>query len=188
MVGTRRAPRIRVGGDWQLAIGSLLTGGQGTPVVTDSHGRTPPAILPAMLRNLTRLVLVLALFVAACSEDPLLHADDALPGSIGSLAGGYVLNGIDPHGSEYTGRLDITGDPFSHTYELQWIVTEAFQQGTGTLNGNVLEVKWQTSEQAALTVAGTAEFTVTVEGELYGSKMVTGDDGEWRETAYPVGR
>ena len=182
MVGVGRAQRIRLSGNWPPSHW-----GQAISVASDSHGRKPPAILPAMLRHLTRLVLVLALFVAACSEDPLLHADDALPGTIGSLVGGYVLNGIDPHGSEYTGRLDITGGPFSHTYEMQWIVTEAFQQGTGTLNGNILEVEGQTSDQAALAVAGTAEFTVTVEGELYGSKMVTGDDGEWRETAYPIG-
>ena len=115
-----------------------------------------------------------------------MHADDAQPGSIGNLVGGYVLNGIDSHGKEYTGRLDITGGPFSNTYELHWIVTEAFQEGTGTLNGNVLEIEWETSDQAALAVAGTARFTVTVDGELHGLKMVNGDDGEWRETAYPI--
>lgn len=138
----------------------------------------------------TRSLLVVALAVIAlssCSDDPLLHAEDAAPGTIGNLVGGYVLNGIDSHGKEYTGRLDIIGGPFSHTYELQWIVTEAFQQGTGTLNGNVLEIEWKTSDQAALAVEGTASFTVTVEGELYGSKFVNGEDGEWRETAYPIG-
>ena len=116
-----------------------------------------------------------------------MHADDAAPGSVGSLVGGYVLNGIDPYGKEYTGRLDITDGAFIDSYDLQWIVTEAFQQGTGTLDGNVLEVEWKTSEQAALAVECTARFTVTVEGELYGSKFVEGDDGEWRETAYPIG-
>jgi hypothetical protein len=132
------------------------------------------------------LILFAVIIASGCSDDPLLHAEDADPGSIGSLVGGYVLNGIDPHGKEYTGRLDIAPGPFADAYELQWIVTEAFQQGTGTLVGNVLEVEWATSAQAALAVAGTASFTVTVEGELYGSKSVTGDDGEWLETAYPI--
>lgn len=143
------------------------------------------AIMRIRSRSLGFLLLALAV-IGGCSDDPLLHAADAAPGEVGSLVGGYVLNGIDPHGKEYTGRLDITGGPFSHTYELQWIVTEAFQQGTGTLDGNVLEVEWKTSDQAALAVAGTASFTVTIEGELYGSKSVNGDDGEWRETAYPI--
>ena len=137
------------------------------------------------MRNRILLFVVLAA-LAACSDDPLLHADDAAPGSVGSLVGGYVLNGIDPYGKEYTGRLDITDGAFADAYELQWIVTEAFQQGTGTLVGNVLEVEWATSDQAALAVAGTASFTVTIEGELYGSKSVAGDDGEWLETAYPI--
>ncbi len=137
------------------------------------------------IRSLALVLLVIIAF-SGCRDDPLLHAADAAPGSIGSLVGGYVLNGIDPYGKEYTGRLDITAGPFSDAYELQWIVTEAFQQGTGTLDGNVLEVEWKTSDQAALAVEGTAAFTVTIEGELYGSKSVTGDDGEWRETAYPI--
>ena len=133
------------------------------------------------------LITVLVGVLGGCSEDPLLHAEDALPGSTGYLAGGYVLNGIDPYDKEYTGRLDIVAGPFSNTYELHWIVTEAFQEGTGELKGNVLEVEWQTSENAALPVAGTARFTVTVDGELYGSKVVTDEPGEWRETAYPIG-
>lgn len=142
-----------------------------------------------MLLRLTWLLITLTLFASACGDsDPLMHAADAPPGSIGTIVGGYVLNGIDPHGQEYTGRLEITPGPNPRTYELQWIVTEAFQEGTGHLNGNTLEIDWQTSDQAALEVAGTASFTVTVEGELYGSKMVDGNDGEWRETAYPVGR
>ncbi|MDH5372981.1 MAG: SpoVG family protein, partial [Acidimicrobiia bacterium] len=134
----------------------------------------------------TPVLLIVMLAAGACSDDPLMHADDAEPGSIGNLVGGYVLNGIDPYGKEYTGRLDITGGPVSHEYELHWIVTEAFQEGTGTLNGNVLEIEWETSDQAALAVAGTARFTVTVDGELHGVKMVTGTDDEWRETAYPI--
>ena len=133
------------------------------------------------------LITVLIGVLGGCSDDPLMHGEDALPGRTGNLAGGYVLNGIDPYNKEYTGRLDITAGPFSNTYELQWIVTEAFQEGTGELKGNVLEIEWRTSENAALPVAGTARFTVTVDGELYGSKGVTDEPGEWRETAYPIG-
>ena len=142
-----------------------------------------------MSKRLISLIILSLVVLSGCSEDdPLMHAAAALPGSIGNLSGGYVLNGIDPHGKEYTGRLDITDGRISRTYELQWIVTEAFQLGTGTLKGNTLGIEWQTSDQAALATSGTAEFTVTVEGELYGSKMVTGDEREWRETAYPINR
>lgn len=126
------------------------------------------------------------LLIAGCSDDPLMHAADAQPGTIGSLAGSYVLNGIDPFGTEYAGRLDVIAGSSTSAYDLQWIVPETVQQGTGVLRGNTLEVTWQTFDQAALTVSGTATFTVTVEGELYGSKMVDGDDREWRETAYPI--
>lgn len=131
------------------------------------------------------LVLIVAL-LAGCSDDILMHAADAQPGNIGDLAGSYVLNGIDPLGTEYAGRLDITTGSGSNRYLLQWIVPETVQQGTARLDGNRLLVDWQSAETSALTVSGTAEFTVTVDGELYGSKRVDGDDGEWRETAYPI--
>lgn len=153
----------------------------------NSHAVEMRAILGPMLLRITRLLIALALLLSACGDDdPLMHAADARPGSIADLAGAYVLNGIDPHGREYTGHLEIRRGANSRNYELQWIVTEAFQEGTGNLKGNTLEIEWQTSDQAALDVAGTASFTVTVEGELYGSKMVDGYDGRWRETAYPV--
>ncbi len=136
-------------------------------------------------RRFVLLVLIVAL-LTGCSDDILMHAEDASPGSIGDLSGSYVLNGIDPLGTEYAGRLDITSGSGSNRYLLQWIVPETVQQGTARLDGNTLIVSWQTAETSALMVSGTAELTVTVEGELYGSKRVDGDEGEWRETAYPI--
>ncbi len=132
------------------------------------------------------LFLLIAALAAGCSDDILMHGEDAPPGGIGDLAGSYVLNGIDPFGTEYAGRLDITSGSGSNRYLLQWIVPETVQQGTARLDGNKLIVDWQAAETSALAVSGTAEFTVTVDGELYGSKRVDGDDGEWRETAYPI--
>ncbi|MDF1594796.1 MAG: hypothetical protein P1T08_01680 [Acidimicrobiia bacterium] len=142
-----------------------------------------------MWKHRPALIIFCLAILGACSQsDPLMHGEDALPSSIGNLSGTYVLNGIDPLGNEYTGHLEVSDTERIGIYDLQWIVTEAFQLGTGRLDGNLLEVEWRTSDQAAQEVSGTATFTVTVDGELYGSKHVDGDDGEWRETAYPAGR
>ncbi len=137
--------------------------------------------------RLALIVFCLGTLGACDQSDPLMHGEDALPTRVENLSGTYVLNGIDPLGNEYTGHLEVTDTQRSGIYDLQWIVTEAFQLGTGRLDGNLLEVEWRTSDQAAQEVSGTATFTVTVDGELYGSKHLDGNDGEWRETAYPSG-
>ena len=140
-----------------------------------------------MPKRLTSLIIVSLVVLSSCSaSDSLRHGQDALPADVGSLAGSYVLNGIDPLGNEYTGHLKITAAGRSGSYDLMWIVTEGFQEGLGRIQGNTLEVEWHTSDQAALTAAGTGSFTVTIDGELYGAKRVDGDEGEWRETAYPL--
>jgi hypothetical protein len=140
-----------------------------------------------MVRRFAIVGLVLLLLLGACSEEDILaHAEDASAGNVPNIAGEYVLNGIDPKGNEYTGHLTVLEGDALNSYELRWIVTEAFQEGVGRLRGNTLEVEWRTADAAAVQTGGTATLTVTVDGELYGSKRISGEEAEWRETAYPI--
>ncbi len=138
-----------------------------------------------MKRRIAILSIALAVTSAACSEtDPLMHGEDAAPRNLPDIVGSYVLNGIDPLNIEYVGHLTVTKTTTSGDYALQWIATESIQEGTGSLSGNQLIVIWQSVDAGGEPVKGTATFTVTVDGELYGAKRVDGYDDEWRETAY----
>lgn len=101
------------------------------------------------------------------------------------ISGPYAVNGIDPTGVEYSGRLQI--DPASQPgqYDLQWIITGSLQEGQGVLQGNQLAVTWRTVAGFDRPIQGTALYTVTVNGELYGIRTVEGIDASGTETAYP---
>ena len=131
------------------------------------------------------LTFTLLLILTACARrtgGPL--AEDAPPDQVPSLLGEFALNGFDAEGNEYGGRLTITQDG-ADEYRLQWIISDSIQEGTGALNGNQLEVTWRTVEGFPVQLTGTATYTVTVAGELYGTKTVDGHEGEGTEIAYP---
>ena len=126
----------------------------------------------------------LALGLAACrgkGEVGPAAPPDAVPEIIGS----YSVNGFDPLGTEYGGNLTITAGDTAGTYNLQWIVTGSIQEGNGRLEGNTLHVQWKTISGSAGQSHGTAAYTVTVNGELVGTRTVEGHTGEGTETAFP---
>ena len=141
-----------------------------------------------MRRPLLLLLCAAAISLPACSGEtgPRL-APDASPGSVPRLAGNYVVNGVDPLGTEYGGHLTIDEGEGLNRYHLQWIVTGSIQEGTGRLEGNRLVVEWRTVEGLDVDGAGTARYTVTQAGELYGTRTVVGSDRVGTEEAFPEG-
>ena len=139
-----------------------------------------------MKRFLLNLFLLL-LVLSACStrERSAEMAPDADPENMPILVGEYAVNGFDPLGQEYGGRLTITvGNP-SGTYNMQWIVVGSIQEGVGVLKGNQLLVEWQAVESSSGQSRGTATYTVTEAGELYGTRIVEGYSEEGTEQAFP---
>jgi hypothetical protein len=141
----------------------------------------------AVMTRRLLLVLLTAVFVfAACGEEEGSNlAPDAAPGSVPSLVGTYVVNGVDPLGTEYGGHLTITEGSGLNRYELQWIITGSIQEGTASLDGNELVADWETIDGFDRDAHGTAEYTVTEAGELYGTRTVVGSDESGTEEAFP---
>ena len=141
-----------------------------------------------MRRPLLTLLLIAFVALSACGEDEGTNlAPDAAPGNVPDLLGSYVVNGFDPLGTEYGGHLTITEGAGLNRYQLQWIITGSIQEGTGSLEGNRLVVTWGTVDGLDLDAAGTAEFTVTEAGELYGTRTVVGSEEVGTEEAFPNG-
>jgi hypothetical protein len=139
-----------------------------------------------MRRSLVALLVVLPLALSACGEDEGANlAPDAAPGNVPALLGTYVVNGIDPLGTEYGGHLTITEGEGLNRYQLQWIITGSIQEGTASLDGNQLTVEWNTVEGLNRDARGTAEYRVTEAGELYGTRTVVGSDEPGTEEAFP---
>ena len=131
--------------------------------------------------------LCLVLVLAACSATKgRITGLDADPAAVPDLAGEYAVNGIDRSGNEYGGRLSIQpGDAAGH-YRLQWIITESIQEGAGAVEGNKLEVAWQSAPgQSTQALHGVAAYTITDKGELYGTRTVDGSARSWEEKAFP---
>ena len=134
--------------------------------------------------TLITLTIFLALGLAACRGKGVV-GPDAPPDDVPEIIGSFSVNGFDPLGAEYGGNLTITASDTADTYNLQWIVTGSVQEGNGRLEGNTLYVDWETVSSAARQSRGTATYTVTVNGELYGTRTVEGNSGEGTETAFP---
>ena len=140
----------------------------------------------AMHRRLLLTLLLVALLSSACGEDEGSNlAPDAAPGNVPNLVGTYVVNGFDPLGTEYGGHLTITEGSGLNRYQLQWIVTGSVQEGTASLDGNRLIADWETVDGFNRDARGTAEYTVTEAGELYGTRTVVGAEEAGTEEAFP---
>lgn len=139
-----------------------------------------------MKRLLTLIIIIITILITACSRrgDGSLSPDapaDAVP----SLEGDYAVNGFDPLGTEYSGTLSIFSTDTPGEYTMQWIIVGNIQEGQGTLVGNTLQVEWRSLEEFNDQIFGTAIYTVTVNGELYGTRLVDGVTGAGTEKAYP---
>ena len=139
-----------------------------------------------MRYSLVRLLVVLLLALSACGEDEGTDlAPDAAPGNVPALPGTYVVNGVDPLGTEYGGHLTIIEGEGLNRYQLQWIITGSIQEGTASLEGNLLIVEWNTVQGLNRDARGTAEYRITQAGELYGTRTVVGSDQPGTEEAFP---
>lgn len=142
--------------------------------------------MPVMRRSFLVLFLILVLTLPACGEDEGSNlAPDAASGEVPELSGTYVVNGFDPLGTEYGGHLTITESVGLNRLELQWIITGSIQEGIGSLEGNQLVVEWATVDGLNREARGTAQYTVTTAGELYGTRTVVGSEEVGTEEAFP---
>jgi len=138
------------------------------------------------MRRLLPFLVVCLVLLSGCGEDGAGKlAPDADPAGVPNLVGSYVVNGFDPLGTEYGGHLTISEGEGLNRYDLQWIITGSIQEGIASLEGNQLIVEWSTVDGLNRDVSGTAEYTVTEAGELYGTRTVAGSDEVGREEAFP---
>jgi hypothetical protein len=126
--------------------------------------------------------LVISACTARNNPGEIMPAAD--PNNLPDLIGTYAINGIDPLGDEYGGHLTIAMGDETDTYYLQWIVTGGIQEGTGMVKGNQLVVQWQTIE-GTTQAKGTAIYTITETGQLYGTRTSDRLEGQGEEQAYP---
>lgn len=120
----------------------------------------------------------MAVLAAACLPTARLEQG---PGIVGT----YVANGVDPVGTEYTGRVSIAAGSDPGVYVIEWVVTGAIIQGVGTFDGTTLTAEWETVNGPRGTSTGTAEYEVMDDGTLVGTRMVDGFDRAGTETIYP---
>ena len=137
-----------------------------------------------MKRRILLFCLLLTFAVTGCRGEPATLAADADPANLPDLLGTYVVNGVDPLGTEYGGHLTIVVGDAPGTYEMQWLLTGNVQAGQAVVDGNVLRAEWWTLE-AVEPVSGVVTYTITSEGQLYGLRLAEGWSQPGQETAYP---
>lgn len=123
-------------------------------------------------------IIVTATLAVACLPGAQLEQG---PGIVGT----YVVNGVDPNGTEYTGRVSIGPGSDSGSYVIDWVITGAILEGTGILEGDTLSVTWETVDGPRGLSSGTAEYEVLGDGTLVGTRAVAGFDRVGTETIYP---
>jgi hypothetical protein len=148
--------------------------------------RTSKKVEKIVLKQISYLLIMLSLSLAACSRDQNGRmGPDASVDFVPDLVGTYVVNGFDPLGTEYSGHLTIKADEQPDVYDMQWIVVGSIQEGKGVVDGNNLKVIWYSKTDIGQSSQGTALYTITVNGELYGSRQIDGYDGDGTERVYP---
>ncbi len=139
------------------------------------------------MKRLIAVLILMALSLTACarSRGPASVAPDAPPDNVPDIIGEYALNGVDFYNQPYGGRLTIQPGRVAGEYRLIWIVTGYIQEGIGRLEGNQLLVEWKTIQGPLPDLHGTARYTITINGELYGTRQAEGLERASQETAYP---
>lgn len=129
------------------------------------------------MRRNVGLVFVLTM-VGACFPTAELSQD--------GVYGSYVVNGVDPVGTEYTGRVTISRGADLNDIVMEWVITGAIIRGEGVVDGTTIEVEWETVNSPGGEISsGTATYQVLDDGRLTGTVTVTGFDQVGSETIYP---
>lgn len=129
---------------------------------------------------------ILILTLAACGRGEKQEIGPPAPlDAVPDIVGEYAVNGFDPLGTEYSGRLSIFPGDTANTYEMHWIVVGSIQEGDGRLEGNTLTVQWRSDANMGQQSRGTATYTVSDNGVLDGVRTSEGHPKEGTETAYP---
>jgi hypothetical protein len=137
------------------------------------------------MKKIFILILLLNILLVACGRTPAPLGADAPADKVPNIIGEYAVNGFDPLGEEYGGRLTITAGGRPNEYKMQWLVTGGVHEGIGVLEGNQLTVKWKTLTGPIENVSGSGVYTVTINGELYGARSIDGMEKPGTETVYP---
>ena len=138
------------------------------------------------MKRISILILLLTIGLSACGRKPPAPLGaDAPADNVPNIVGSYALNALDPTGEQYGGTLTITNGEQPNEYKFQWLVSGGIHEGMGTLEGNQLTVTWHSYAETDAPVSGTANYTVTVNGELYGTRSIAGLEIPGTETAYP---
>jgi hypothetical protein len=100
--------------------------------------------------------------------------------------GSYVVNGLDPIGTEYTGRVTISRGADINDVIMEWVITGAIIHGEGVIAGDTMEIRWETVNDPGGTISsGTASYEILDDGRLTGTITVDGFDQLGSETIYP---
>ncbi len=138
------------------------------------------------MKRISILIFLLAIGLSACARNkPAPLGADAPTDNVPNIVGSYAVNAFDPTGEEYGGTLTITEGGQPNEYKFQWLISGGIQEGTGTLAGNKLNFTWKSLAGTDQDISGTGEYTITVEGQLYGTRTINGLDIPGTETAYP---
>jgi len=139
------------------------------------------------MKRINFITLLLLLTLTACfpRRSPAPLGADASPSNVPDIIGSYGLNATDPTGEQYGGTLTISAGDKSNEYKLLWLVSGGIHEGIGILEGNKMTATWHSTSGTDQDISGTISYTVTVNGELYGTRIIDGVDGLSQEAAYP---
>jgi hypothetical protein len=139
------------------------------------------------MKRISILFLLLALTLTACfpRRKPAPLGADAPADNVPGIVGSFALNANDPTGERYGGTLTIFAGDAPGEYKMQWLVSGDIQEGKGTLSGNQLAFTWRSVSGTDQNLSGYGNYTVTVNGELYGERYIVGVAEPGVESAYP---
>ncbi|MBI4761882.1 MAG: hypothetical protein ACOYYF_15635 [Chloroflexota bacterium] len=137
------------------------------------------------MKRIGLIFLLLAFSLSACRGKPAPLGADAPADHVPNIIGEYALNATDGTGEAYGGTLIIFAGEQPGEYKLQWLISGGIHEGIGILEGNQLTFTWHSLTETEMKLSGKGVYTVTVNGELYGSRSIDGMDAPSTEAAYP---
>ncbi|MDX1960508.1 MAG: fibronectin-binding protein [Leptospiraceae bacterium] len=87
-----------------------------------------------MAKLISKIIFLFSILLILVSFSPIL-AD-----GFSSLGGVYKVDGKNPNGTKYTGKVTITNS--GDSYLFVWIISDKTFEGTGTISGDTLTVNW----------------------------------------------